>query len=201
MRYFKRRFAGFDTTIGSRDSRGQVRSPSPPPPLGGRGYRRSTDGAGLKTSSTPLKTQGQKNHVQYRCVTVCPWLYINGRVQWCKFVMDETRSVESMTNFRIGRVHELIYRAAQQLNYLFRGVFSRVNSPFIQFYIDKLWSHWTVHDDFVGSMTRFDHRQFQMNTCLYGTWSFSCMIKRCLGAAYNIIELRRYKTPKAQRPV
>ena len=54
--------------------------------------------------------------------------------------------------------------------------FSRVHSPFSPFCAVKYWGHWTDHDDLQVTMKRFDHVQFPVNTCLYGTWSFSCMV-------------------------
>ena len=76
----------------------------------------------------------------------------------------------------IGRVHEYFYHEAQQCTKRFWHFFSRVHSTSSAFCTVKCRGHWTVHDDFQGSITRFGYGHFQMSTCSYGSWSFSCMI-------------------------
>ena len=80
----------------------------------------------------------------------------------------------------IGRVHEYFYHAAQQCTKSFWHFLSRAHST-SPFRTVKCRSHWTAHNDFQGSIARFDYGQFHMNTCSYGSWSFRCMIKDIQG--------------------
>ena len=116
-----------------------------------------------------------------------------------KFVMHETRSVESITNFTL---EEFMNIFIMQLNSALKEFtfFSRVHST-SPFHTVKCRGHWTDHNHFRGSVTRFDYGQFLMNMCSIdlglsvthdkiwlwsavssrwtrasGTWSFGCMI-------------------------
>ena len=56
-----------------------------------------------------------------------------------------------------------------------KSAFIVISFNLFSFCTVKYWVHWTVHDDIQVAMIRSDHGQFQMNNCLFGTWSFSCM--------------------------
>ena len=107
-------------------------------------------------------------------------LYIYGRVQWWKFVMDETRSVESITNFTLEESMNIFMMQLNNALKDFDTFFSRVHSTSPPFRTVKCRGHWTDHNHFRGSITRFDYGQFHMNTCSYGSWAFSCMINLAL---------------------
>ena len=76
----------------------------------------------------------------------------------------------------IWRVHEYFHHATQQCIKRFWHFFSRVHSTGPPFRTVKCRGHWTDHNHFQGSTTRFDYGQFQNNTCSYVSWAFSCMI-------------------------
>ena len=94
-----------------------------------------------------------------------------------KFVMDETQSVESITNFTL---EESVNIFIMQLNNTLKGFdvfFWIVHSTSPPFRTVKCRGHWADHNYFQGSITRFDYGQFQMSTCFNGSWAFSCKIK------------------------
>ena len=103
-------------------------------------------------------------------------MHIHGRVQWWEFLVDETRIVQYMTNFHIGRVHEYVYHAAQQCTKCLLDLFSRVHSTSFVLHCSIIlrslsWPWWHSSDpDEVWSW------QFQINTCVYKTCFLSCMI-------------------------
>ena len=99
---------------------------------------------------------------------------IHGRVQWRKFAIDETRSVQSITNFTLEESTNIFI---MQLNIALKGfgTSSRIHSNSFSFHPVNCGGHWTDHND-QRSIRRLYYGQFQMNTCSYGSWSFSCMI-------------------------
>ena len=105
-------------------------------------------------------------------------LYIHGRVQWRKFVMNETWSVDSMTNFTLEEsMNTSIMQPNNALKYF--DTFLRAHSISSPFRAVKCRGHWTDHNGFQGSITRLDYGQFQINTWCYWSWSSRCMIKKC----------------------
>ena len=104
-----------------------------------------------------------------------PKLYIQERVQWWKLVMDETRNAESLTNFTLEASMNTFIMQLNNALEDFDTFFSRAHST-SSFRTVKFRGHWTDQNDFQRSITRFDHCQSQINTCSYGSWSFSCMI-------------------------
>ena len=80
--------------------------------------------------------------------------------------MDETRSVESMTSFTLEQSTNTFIMQLKNVQKDFDNFFvSRVHSASSPFRTVKCRGHLTEHNDFQGSITRFDHGQFQKSKC------------------------------------
>ena len=104
-----------------------------------------------------------------------PTLYIHGRVQWWKS-LSTRREASSLTNFTLEEFMNIFIMQLNNAQKDFDVFFARVHSTSPPFRNARCRGHWTDHDHFRGSITRFDYGQFHMKTCSYGSWVFSCMI-------------------------
>ena len=104
--------------------------------------------------------------------------YIHGQVQWWKLIIDETRSIESMINFHIGRAHEYIYHAIQQWKKFFPWLTKILSCNWETMIHRVTCSSGSDHDQIWSWSLGCDHGQFN------DLWSDSQTDRQRIGLHY-----------------